>query len=79
MTRTNKLASAVKLALFAAVSTAAVSVSQEAYAAEEGDKVERIEVTGSRIQRQDMETASPVTVIKRVFKILCHVKNHRSM
>ncbi len=63
MTRTNKLASAVKLALFAAVSTATVSVSQEAYAAEEGDKVERIEVTGSRIQRQDMETASPVTVI----------------
>ncbi len=31
--------------------------------AQEGADVERIEVTGSRIQRQDMETASPVTVI----------------
>lgn len=63
MTRTNKLTSSVRLALFAAVSTSAASVSQVAFAAEEGAKVERIEVTGSRIQRQDMETASPVTVI----------------
>ena len=63
MTRTNKLTGAVRLALFAAVSTGAASVSQVAYAAEDGAKVERIEVTGSRIQRQDMETASPVTVI----------------
>jgi iron complex outermembrane receptor protein len=63
MIRTNKLTSSVRLALFAAVSTSAASVSQVAFAAEEGAKVERIEVTGSRIQRQDMETASPVTVI----------------
>ncbi|QTE88386.1 TonB-dependent receptor plug domain-containing protein [Shewanella algae] len=63
MTRTNKLTGAVRLALFTAVSTGAASVSQVAYAAEDGAKVERIEVTGSRIQRQDMETASPVTVI----------------
>ncbi|BCV36363.1 TonB-dependent receptor [Shewanella chilikensis] len=63
MTRTNKLTSSVRLALFAVVSTSAASVSQVAFAAEEGAKVERIEVTGSRIQRQDMETASPVTVI----------------
>ncbi|TKB48237.1 TonB-dependent receptor [Ferrimonas sediminicola] len=34
-----------------------------AYAAEENGDVERIEVTGSRIKRADMETASPVTVI----------------
>jgi iron complex outermembrane receptor protein len=39
------------------------SISISASAAEETAKVERIEITGSRIQRQDMETASPVTVI----------------
>ncbi|HAY95173.1 MAG TPA: TonB-dependent receptor, partial [Shewanella sp.] len=32
-------------------------------AAEENAKVERIEVTGSRIKQVDMETVSPVTVI----------------
>ena len=33
------------------------------FAAEENTKVERIEVTGSRIKQVDMETVSPVTVI----------------
>ncbi|KFZ36479.1 TonB-dependent receptor [Shewanella mangrovi] len=61
MLKVNKLSSAVKWSLFAAVATGSVST-MSAYAAD-GDKVERIEVTGSRIQRQDMETASPVTSI----------------
>ncbi len=58
----SKLASAIKLGLIASVSTTAFTVSTSAVAQEEA-KVERIAVTGSRIQRQDMETASPVTVI----------------
>ncbi|TKB58580.1 TonB-dependent receptor plug domain-containing protein [Ferrimonas aestuarii] len=55
------LAKAVRFGLIAgAVSPAAmVNVAM----AEEGADVERIQVTGSRIQRQDMETASPVSVI----------------
>ncbi len=62
MNRPSKLASAIKFGLIASVSTSAITVSTAAYAEEEA-KVERIAVTGSRIQRQDMETASPVTVI----------------
>ncbi|KAA1156517.1 TonB-dependent receptor [Pseudoalteromonas fuliginea] len=59
----NQVTKAVRLAIaFGAASTAAFSASS--IAAEEGaDSVERIQVTGSRIRRTDMETASPVTVI----------------
>jgi iron complex outermembrane receptor protein len=53
---------AVRFALLAAP-VSALGFSSVAVAQEETAKVERIEVTGSRIQRQDMETASPVTVI----------------
>lgn len=57
-------AKAVRTTLIAAAATS-VAFSGLAFAEEqsEGAKVERIEVTGSRIQRTDMETASPVTVI----------------
>ena len=60
----NKLSKAVRLAIaFGAVSatafTAAVNAAEEDAAA----KVERIEVTGSRLKRTDMEGALPVTVI----------------
>lgn len=61
----NKLAKAVRLALvFGASATAGISAN--AFAAEETtaeEDVERIEVTGSRIKRADMESASPVSVI----------------
>jgi outer membrane receptor protein involved in Fe transport len=59
----NKVSKAVRLAIaFGAASTAAFTSS--AFAAEEGaEAVERIEVTGSRIKRTDMEKASPVSVI----------------
>ena len=58
----NKLAKAVRLAIaFGAASTAALSANVSA--AEEGaEAVERIEVTGSRIKRADMETSSPIQV-----------------
>lgn len=62
MIKRTKIASAVNLVIATSI-TAGVFVTSTAFAAEETAKVERIEVTGSRIQRQDMETASPVTVI----------------
>ena len=62
MSQRTLLSTSIKTALFASIAVSS-SVSISAYAAEETAKVERIEVTGSRIQRQDMETASPVTVI----------------
>lgn len=62
MIKRTKVASAINLAIVASITTGAFATSS-AFAAEEKAKVERIEVTGSRIQRQDMETASPVTVI----------------
>lgn len=62
MIKRTKLASAINLAIVASITSGAF-VTTSVFAAEEKAKVERIEVTGSRIQRQDMETASPVTVI----------------
>lgn len=53
---------AVRFALLA-TPVAAAGFSAVATAQEEVAKVERIAVTGSRIQRQDMETASPVTIL----------------
>ncbi|KZN59535.1 hypothetical protein N473_25720 [Pseudoalteromonas luteoviolacea CPMOR-1] len=57
-----KVTKAVRIALaFGAASSAAFATN--AVAAEGAEKVERIEVTGSRIKRVDMEGASPVEVI----------------
>jgi len=59
----NKVSKAVRLALaFGTASTAAFSVNSYAAEEEAVEKVERIEVTGSRIKRTDIETASPVQV-----------------
>ncbi len=61
----NKLSKAVRLAIaFGAVSATAFTA-QVTAAEEEAAKVERIEVTGSRIKRTDMESASPVLVMDR--------------
>ncbi|MCE9679570.1 TonB-dependent receptor [Shewanella sp. AS1] len=57
----SRLAKAIRFALISGAATAAISVTT-AYAADD-DQVERIEVTGSRIKRTDMETATPVTVM----------------
>ncbi len=62
----NKLAKAVRLAIaFGGVSTLAMSANVFAAAEEGVEEVERIEVTGSRIKRADMEGANPVQVITR--------------
>lgn len=61
-----KVTHAVRLALvFGATSTAVMSANAAAQQAEEAKKVERIEVTGSRIKRTDMETAQPVLAISQ--------------
>ncbi|MCG9730211.1 TonB-dependent receptor [Shewanella sp. Isolate13] len=61
MYKNNFLANSVRLALVSGAMTAAFTA-PAALAAEE-DTVERIEVTGSRIKRTDLETASPMTTI----------------
>jgi outer membrane receptor protein involved in Fe transport len=62
----NKVSKAVRLAIaFGAVSTAAFSANTYAADEEGAEKVERIQVTGSRIKRTDMESASPVLVLGR--------------
>lgn len=55
------VAKAIRFALIGGAATAALS--SPVVIAAEGDNVERIEVTGSRIKRTDMETATPVTVL----------------
>ncbi|WP_394130933.1 TonB-dependent receptor [Shewanella maritima] len=57
----SRLAKAIKFALVTGAATAALS-SPVVLAVDE-DNVERIEVTGSRIKRTDMENAVPVTVL----------------
>ncbi|RLV58496.1 TonB-dependent receptor [Parashewanella curva] len=62
MSSNSTLTKAVRLALIAGAVSSTVSVSN-VMAEDSSAKVERIEVTGSRIKRTDMETASPVTTI----------------
>ncbi|GLP96920.1 TonB-dependent receptor plug domain-containing protein [Paraferrimonas sedimenticola] len=60
------IAKYVKTSLLASAGVAlSLPVATHAIAEEESAAVERIEVTGSRIQRADMETSSPITVIDR--------------
>ncbi|MCL1113506.1 TonB-dependent receptor [Shewanella basaltis] len=59
----NVLAKSVRLALISGAAATAFAAPAVFAADEDGAKVERIEVTGSRIKRTDLETASPVTVI----------------
>jgi len=62
----NKLSKAVRLAVaFGAASTAVFTGAVAAQEAEEAKDVERIEVTGSRIKRTDLESASPIFVMDR--------------
>lgn len=61
----SKVAKAVRVAMMFGAGAAA-TISTQAFSAEDGaESVERIEVTGSRIKRTDMEGASPVVVIDR--------------
>lgn len=62
----NKLSKAVRLAIaFGAASATAFTASVNAAEQDETAKVERIEITGSRIKRTDLEQSVPVTVIDR--------------
>lgn len=62
----SKVAKAVRIAMMFGAGAAA-AISAPAFSAEEesAEDVERIEVTGSRIKRADMEGANPVQVITR--------------
>ncbi|MCL1118182.1 TonB-dependent receptor [Shewanella aestuarii] len=59
----NLLAKSVRFALISGAAAAAFTAPAVFAAEEDGAKVERIEVTGSRIKRSDLEGASPVTTI----------------
>ncbi|MGP1831886.1 TonB-dependent receptor plug domain-containing protein [Shewanella frigidimarina] len=59
----NVLAKSVRLALISGAAAAAFASPAVFAADEDGAKVERIEVTGSRIKRSDLEGASPITTI----------------
>ena len=64
----NKITCAIKRALVIGVASSAALTTTHVFANEtDVSKVERIEVTGSRINRTDVETASPVTVISSDF------------
>lgn len=60
----NKLTNAVRLALVFGTAATAASFTSSAVAQEKqaADQVERVQVTGSRIKRTDIEGASPVSV-----------------
>jgi iron complex outermembrane receptor protein len=63
MYNNSKIAKAIRVAMMFGAGAAA-AISAPTFAADEGvEKVERIEVTGSRIKRTDMEGANPVTII----------------
>jgi len=61
------LSNAIRMALFVGAGSSLFIASQVSAAEGEKVTVERIEVTGSRINRTDIETASPVTVISSEF------------
>ncbi|PKI17096.1 TonB-dependent receptor [Colwellia sp. 12G3] len=64
MYNNSKVAKAIRVAMMFGAGAAA-AISAPTFAAEEGaeEKIEKIEVTGSRIKRSDLEGASPVTII----------------
>ncbi len=68
MTNLKKLPNAIKFALFASAASLATgnAFAQEAASSDtEAKTLDRIEVTGSRLKRADIEGAVPVTVIDR--------------
>ncbi len=70
----NKLAKSVRLAMaFGAAST--VLPAAQAIAEEGAEEIEKIEVTGSRIKRADMEGANPVQVITRDDMVVSGIAN----
>lgn len=68
MKKTSRVKNVIHRAVILGITASAASAFQ-AYAEDGVDTVERIAVTGSRINRTDIETASPVTVISSDFII----------
>jgi len=65
MYNNSKVAKAIRVAMMFGAGAAA-AISAPTFAADEGiEEVERIQVTGSRIQRAEMEGANPVQIITR--------------
>ncbi|WP_372870661.1 TonB-dependent receptor [Shewanella sp.] len=62
MLKNSILAKSVRFALVAGAASSAFAL-PAVYAAEDGEKVERIQITGSAIKRTDLEGALPVQVI----------------
>ncbi|WP_133407474.1 TonB-dependent receptor plug domain-containing protein [Parashewanella tropica] len=60
MQANSKLAKVVHVALLSSAGIATTITAISASAADDNNSVERIQVTGSRIQRTDLETASPI-------------------
>ncbi|MCM2679821.1 TonB-dependent receptor domain-containing protein [Echinimonas agarilytica] len=66
MFASNKLAKAVRFAVISGAAASAMVVAPASFAQDGADvNAERIQVTGSRIKRTDMETPVPVTTISR--------------
>lgn len=63
MYKNSLLANSVRIALVSGAALTAFTAPTAFAADEVADNVERIEVTGSRIKRADLETASPISVI----------------
>ena len=64
MYNNSKIAKAIRLAMMVGAGAAA-AISAPAFSADGAEAIEKIEVTGSRIKRVDMEGANPVQVITR--------------
>ncbi len=61
--KTTKVNKAIKLAIALSAATSASLLTNTAFAEEAVEEVERIQVTGSRLGRTDLESALPVTII----------------
>jgi len=59
----SKLVKTIHIAILCGVGTVTAIIAPPAFAVEDEDEVERIEVTGSRIRRTDLEGSAPVTTI----------------
>ena len=64
MYNNSKVAKAIRLAMMVGAGAAA-AISAPAFSADGAEAIEKIEVTGSRIKRVDMEGANPVQIITR--------------
>ena len=58
-----KINKAIKVAIAFGTVTSAMLVTNTSMAEESAEDVERIQVTGSRIKRTDIESATPISVI----------------